>query len=139
MFLCNREFGDGIFHVEWRFEKVEGANGYNSGVFVRNSPDGQVWHQAQVVNQQVGYLFGATLKGGKLVSFNIDDKVPRRGKPAGEWNTYELACKGKEVTLWINGGVTAAWTDCEVPRGLVGLEAEGWSIEFRNVKFKETK
>ena len=36
----------------------------------------------------------------------------------------------------INGAVTAKWTDCQVPRGYVGLEAEGWDIEFRNVKFK---
>ena len=28
------------------------------------------------------------------------------------------------------------WQECEVPRGYVGLEAEGWRIEFRNVKLK---
>ena len=28
------------------------------------------------------------------------------------------------------------WHDCEVPRGFVGLEAEGYRIEFRNVKVK---
>ena len=138
-FLCEREFGDGTFHVEWRFARVEGGKGYNSGVFVRNSDDGKVWHQAQVGSGNVGYLFGSTLKDGKVVSFKVDDKVPQRGKEAGEWNTYELTCHGKEVKLWINGAVTATWTDCEVPRGLVGLEAEGWDIEFRNVKFKEAK
>src|SRR5437870_12688863 len=30
MLLYNEEFGDGIFHVEWRFKKVEGKKGYNS-------------------------------------------------------------------------------------------------------------
>lgn len=138
-FLCEREFGDGTFHVEWRFAKVEGGKGYNSGVFVRNSGDGTVWHQAQVGDRNVGYLFGATLKDSKVERFKIDDKVPQRGKEAGEWNTYEVTCKGKDITLWINGAVTATWTDCEVPRGLVGLEAEGFDIEFRNVKFKEAR
>ncbi len=138
-FLCEREFGDGVFHVEWRFQKIEGGKGYNSGVFVRNNTDGTVWCQAQVGDRNVGYLFGATTTNGKIERFKIDSPVPQRGKEAGEWNTYEVTCKGKEITLWINGAVTATWTGCEMPRGLVGLEAEGYDIEFRHVKFKETK
>lgn len=137
MFLTEQEFGDGVFHVEWRLRPVAGKSGYNGGVFVRNSADGSVWHQAQVGDRKdIGYLFGQTFKDGKPASFHVDDKVPPRGNPPGEWNTYEITCQGKEVRLWINGGVTATWRDCEVPRGLVGLEAEGWLIEFRSVKFK---
>jgi hypothetical protein len=64
---------------------------------------------------------------------------PQRGKEAGEWNTYEITCRGKTVTLWVNGAVTTVWDGCEVPRGFVGLEAEGWWIEFKNVKFKELR
>ena len=59
-----------------------------------------------------------------------------RVKPAGEWNTFEITCRGKDMTLWVNGAVTNQWHDCEVKRGYVGLEAEGWRIEFRNVKVK---
>ena len=40
------------------------------------------------------------------------------------------------MTLWVNGAVTNQWHDCEVPKGYVGLEAEGYRIEFRNVKVK---
>src|SRR5262249_41524163 len=47
MLLYDREIADGIFHVEWRFKKLEGKKGYNSGVYVRNSADGKIWHQAQ--------------------------------------------------------------------------------------------
>ena len=137
MFLTEQEFGDGVFHVEWRLRKVEGKQGYNGGVFVRNSADGTVWHQAQVGDRKdIGYFFGNTSKDGKVVPFHIDDKVPPRGNPPGEWNTYEITCQGPNVNLWINGGVTATWTDCQVTRGLVGLEAEGWVVEFRSVKFK---
>jgi hypothetical protein len=136
MLLYNEEFGDGIFHVEWRFKKIDGKKGYNSGVYVRTSADGAIWHQAQVGNKDVGYLFGDTLVAGKTKRVKMDDRKPQRGKEAGEWNTYEVACKGKQMILWINGAVTATWNDCEVPKGHVGLEAEGWYIEFRNVKFK---
>jgi hypothetical protein len=138
MLLYEKEFGDGVFHVEWRFKKVPNKKGYNSGVYVRTSSDGKVWHQAQVGDRNVGYLFGQTLVGDKLERMRADNKVSQRGKEAGEWNTYEVTCSGKSMTLWINGAVTAEWKECQVPTGLVGLEAEGWFIEFRNLKFRTT-
>jgi hypothetical protein len=137
MLLYNKEFGDGIFHVEWRFKKIDDKKGYNSGVYVRNSADGKIWHQAQVGSKNVGFIFGDTLIDGAVKRTKISSKVPQRGKEAGEWNTYEITCKGKHITLWINGAVTAEWTDCQVPRGYIGLEAEGWYIEFKNLKFKQ--
>jgi hypothetical protein len=136
MLLYDKEFSDGIFHVEWRFRKLEGDAKYNSGVYVRTSADGKVWHQAQVGNLNVGYLFGDTLVDGKLKRETIKSKVPQRGKPAGEWNVFEITCKGKDVTLWVNGAVTCEWNNCQVPKGHVGLEAEGYVIEFKNVKFR---
>jgi hypothetical protein len=138
MLLYDKEFTNGIFHVEWRFEKVDGKSGYNSGVYVRNSADGDLWHQAQVGSGNVGYFFGNTLVDGKPMRAKSVSKVPQRGKVAGEWNTYEITCMDKNLRLWINGAVTSEWT-CEVPRGYIGLEAERWVIEFRNVKFKELK
>ena len=57
-------------------------------------------------------------------------------KPAGEWNVCEITCKGKDVTVSINGEVTNVWHDCGAAKGFVGVEAEGYRIEFRNVKIK---
>ncbi len=133
----DKEMGDLIFHVEWRFTPVPDKPRYNSGVFVRNSADAKVWHQAQTGGGTGGFLFGDTLVGGDLKRVNLSKQVTdKRVRPAGEWNTYEITCKGKDITLWVNGGVTCEWHDCEVPRGYVGLEAEGYRIEFRNVKVK---
>jgi hypothetical protein len=140
MLLWDKEVADGIFHVEWRFKNVEGKKGYNSGVYVRNSADGAIWHQAQVGSKNVGHIFGSTLIDGKKTGIPGKKlKGPQRGKDAGEWNTYEITCKGKSVTLWINGGVTAVWDGCQVDKGYSGVEAEGWYIEFRNMRFKELK
>lgn len=144
MLLYDREMRDGIFHVEWRFHKLEKKADekpakYNSGIYVRNSPDGKIWHQAQVGNKNVGFLFGDTLVDGVVKRVRIDGKVPQRGNEAGAWNIYEITCKGSEITLWINGAVTTHWTDCQVPAGHLGLEAEGYKIDFKNLKFKESK
>jgi len=133
----DQEMGDFIYHVEWRFTPVPDKKGYNSGVYVRNSADATIWHQAQTGDGSGGYLFGDTLVGGKKIRVNLSKQLlDKRVKPAGEWNTYEITCRGRDMTLWVNGAVTSEWHECEVPKGYVGLEAEGWRIEFRNVKLK---
>jgi len=128
-----RETGDAVFHVEWRFAPVEGADKYNSGVYARNAPDLSVWHQAQV-GLQGGFLFGVTPLGGAARRVT-QAPAAARVRPAGEWNTYELAARGRTLTLWVNGAVTSEIA-VDVPRGHFGLEAEGWRIEFRNLKVK---
>ncbi|MBX7254757.1 MAG: DUF1080 domain-containing protein [Candidatus Hydrogenedentes bacterium] len=141
MLLCDREFGDAVFHFEFRYTKVEGKTGYNSGAYARNSKDGSLWHQAQFGDADGGYLFGETLgPDGKKKSFGTKDEVKDgRVKPAGEWNTLEITAKGSELTLWVNGAVTCKVNNCGNPKGFVGLEGEGYRIEFRNLKVKELK
>lgn len=141
MLLCNQEFGDAIFHFEFRYTKVEGKSGYNSGAYVRNSKDGAIWHQAQFGDAKDGFLFGETpTADGKKKFFNLNKKVTEnRVKPAGEWNTMEVTARGKVLTLWVNGAVTCQFEDCGLPKGLVGVEGEGYRIEFRNLKVKELR
>jgi len=142
MLLCDREFGDAIFHCEFRYTKVEGKSGYNSGIYVRNNKDGSLWHQAQIGDQTGGYLFGETPGAdGKKAFFSTDKIVGDQGrvKPAGEWNTIEITARGKTLTLWVNGAVTCEIKDCGNPKGLVGVEGEGFRIEFRNLKIKEIR
>jgi hypothetical protein len=129
----DREMGDAAFHVEWRFTPVEGADKYNSGVYARTATDLSVWHQAQV-GLTGGFLFGATRVDG-VVKRVTQEPAGARVRPAGEWNTYELMASGRTVTLWVNGAVTSGIA-VDVPRGHFGLEAEGWRIEFRNLKIK---
>ncbi len=130
------ELADCLYHVEWRFTKREGEPAYNSGVFIRTGADGKIWHQAQAT-MGGGYLFGATPVNGVLQRINLRPSMPENKiKPAGEWNTYELRAAGKQITLWVNGAVTSEFKECEIPRGYIGLEAEGYRVEFRNVQMK---
>jgi hypothetical protein len=138
MLLFAEEIGDAVFHFEFRYTRVEGTTGYNSGAYVRNSKDGGIWHQAQFGDAKDGYLFGETLTAdGKKKFFNLAKTVTdMRVKPAGEWNTFEVTARGKVLTLWVNGAVTCQFTDCGLVKGHLGLEAEGYRIEFRNLKIK---
>jgi len=141
MLLFNREIGDAIFHFECRYTRVEGKTGYNSGAYVRNSKDGAIWHQAQFGDARDGFLFGETMTpDGKKKFFTLKKEVKDgRVKPAGEWNSIEITARGKVLTLWINGAVTCEFADCGLPRGHIGLEGEGYRIEFRNLKLKLLK
>ena len=141
MLLTEKEYGDAIFHFEFCYTKVEGKFGYNSGAYVRNSKDGNIWHQAQFGDARDGFLFGQTpAPEGKKTFFSLANKVTdKRVKPVGEWNTFEVTAKGKTLTLWVNGAVTCEYTACEQEKGHLGLEGEGYRIEFRNVKVKELK
>jgi 3-keto-disaccharide hydrolase len=139
MLLWDKELGDAIYHFECRYIKVGGKTGYNSGAYVRNSKNGAIWHQAQFGDAKDGYLFGETLTSdGKKKFFSLKNKVANgRVKPAGQWNTIEVTARGKTLTLWINGAVTCQFANCGMPKGHVGVEGEGYRVEFRNLKVKE--
>ncbi len=132
----DHELGDFVFHVEWRFSPIDGKKGYNSGIYARNSRDARIWHQAQTGSGSGGFLFGDTPIQGKLKRINHGKQGPSRVKPAGEWNTFEITCRGTEMTLWVNGAIADQFRECEVKKGYVGLEAEGYRIEFRSVLLK---
>lgn len=136
MFRYATEQGDFVLHAEWKFTKLEGDKAYNSGVFVKAAADGATWFQAQT-GAAGGYLFGAVPVGGKIGRVNLrDTMIENRVKPAGEWNVYEIKASGKTLTLWVNGAVVNEYAECDVARGFIGLESEGYRIEFRELKLK---
>jgi hypothetical protein len=115
---------------------VTGPNtNYNSGIFIRNSADGTIWHQCQLA-MDGGYLFGDTTVGEQLKSFK-SPASEQRMKPAGEWNTVEVSAQGRRLTVWLNGAEVSQFNACGLPAGYLALEAEGYGIEFRNLKLKQ--
>jgi len=81
-----------------------------------------------------GFLFGPTPIDG-VVKRVTQEPATLRVLPAGEWNTYEVVAHGRTLSLWVNGAFTSEIA-VAVPRGFFGLEAEGWRIEFRNLRVK---
>lgn len=132
----DKELGDFVLSAEWRFAPQPGEPRYNSGIFVRNSEDGSVWHQGQT-GQAGGYLFGMTPVNGKPERINLRPEMKEnRVKPVGQWNRYVITCKGNTISLEVNGKTVSEYPKCEVPKGYVGLEAEGFEIQFRNIRIR---
>jgi hypothetical protein len=137
MLLLNRQIANCIFHVEFCFVKIDKPKAaYNSGVWVRTLPDGSIWHQAQVQSLDGGYLFGVTPAPAGPRKFKVQTQ-PCRVTEAGNWNAFEVTAEGPKITLWVNGYVTAILPDCGQPKGYIGVEGEGYKIQFRNLKLKE--
>ncbi len=109
------EFDDFIVRFEWRPIN----KGYNSGFLLRR-------RQIQMAQGGAGMLFGS----------NDVKAVPQLHRPPGEWNEWEVTCIGTKLALRVNG--TPAWEiDTFKPaRAPLGIEAEGHSIEFRNLRIK---
>ena len=137
MLRYDTDYKDFVLHVEWKYTKVADEKArYNSGVFVRNDADGTIWHQAQPA-QAGAYLFGNTLVNGEQKRINLREQAaPSTIKPVGEWNTFDITAKGRTITLEANGKVVSEYKECEVLHGYVGLEAEGFRVEFRNIRIK---
>lgn len=133
----DRELANFILHIEWRYEPREGNPRYNSGVGVRMTRFGDIWHQAQA-GQAGAYFFGATLVNGIVDRVNLMKQMTEnRVKPVGEWNTFEIRADGPVLSLWVNGAMVSEFKECQLRKGFIGLEAEGYKIYFRNVKVKE--
>jgi len=132
----DRELANFVYHVEWRFTKIEGETKYNSAVFVRTTADGNTaWYQAQISGpSNAGYFFYVDTSGKRT---SLKSEMPSNPvKEPGEWNTYEIRAEDPKVTLLVNGVETSHF-DCDRLKGYAGLEAEYYRIEFRNIRLKE--
>ncbi len=133
----NRELGDFILQVDWRFTpRGPEETKYNSGIGVRMTKSGDIWHQAQT-GATGGYMFGETITDGAMKRFNLMKEMKEnRIKPAGEWNSYVITAQGDRITMAVNGEVVNELTGVGLRRGYIGLEAEGFEITFRNLRVK---
>ena len=66
---------------------------------------------------------------------NKGEKVVREG----DWNTYEIICHGKKITLILNGLVTADTEDEMSSEGIIALQLHRgppMEVQFRNVRIR---
>jgi hypothetical protein len=133
----DKTYRDYKLTVEWRFVKTA-PRADNSGVFVHvQSPD-QVWPKS-IENQgqfqrhgDMILLGGATSKGHETTATRgVVTQQPRNEKPAGEWNTYEVLCRGDTVENFVNGKRMNGVEGCSVTSGAIAIQSEGGEWELR--------
>lgn len=140
------EYGDMEFLIEYK--TVAGAD---SGIYLRGTPQVQIWDWHQVFNPErptrrphlgSGGLFNNT--PGTLGR----DPIRFADKPFGEWNQFRIRQIGARTWVWLNrravveGAVMENYWDRSKPlpsRGPIMLQTHGGEIRWRNIFVREIK
>ncbi len=140
----DRRFADFVFHVEFVM-----AAGGNSGVGIRtgaidlNDPQNS---RPSCFCYEIQLLDDAGKPPSPFSSGSLYRYVaPRENamKPAGDWNTLEISCRGPIIDVVFNGQAihhfdqrTLEQTRHKPLEGHVCLQNHGYPIRFRNVRVR---
>jgi hypothetical protein len=146
--FTDKQYGDFELRLEFKVPK-----GGNSGVGLRSPLKGDPAY----VGMEIQILDDPSYKGlqkwqhtGSIYGVVPSSKQPTN--PVGQWNKYRIVCKGRHVSVELNGEkiVDANLDDYKKEharkhpgilrdRGHIGLQEHGGRVEFRNVFIKELK
>lgn len=129
-------------HVEWRWPEEP----TNSGVLLHGGEPDQLWPQCIECQLKAGSAGDFVLMGGAGLTVDgverqdalkrfvgIKKKTETSEKPAGQWNSYDIQCKGDTIRCYVNGVLQNEGTGATPTSGYICLQSEGGPIEFRNV------
>lgn len=128
------EFGNFELYLDWKITPRG-----DSGVFLRNMPQVQIWDPE---HQKMG-------SGGLYNNKPRIDPLKTADKPAGQWNMFHIKMIGDKVWIKLNGALVIDgavqdnyWADFKMPapsRGPLVLQSHGSPLWFRNIFIKELK
>ena len=134
--LCTaKDYGNFELYVDWKI----GPDG-DSGVYLRGSPQVQIWDPATQAAAGVG--------SGGLYNNRENPSKPTANadKPIGEWNTFHIKMVGQKVWITLNGvpvveNVTLEnYWERDKPiyaTGQIELQNHGNPLYFKNIYIKE--
>jgi hypothetical protein len=151
--ISDASFHDYRLVVEWRWPGETG----NSGVLVHSSVPRRLYGmfpqsiECQLHTGNAGdfWCIGEDItvpdmeaRRGPRASWGVDGDRARRiknltdgsEKPPGEWNEMVIECRGRAITIWVNGQLVNAGTECTTDHGQIALQAEGAVCAFRKIE-----
>ncbi len=138
--LCTeKEYGDFELYVDWKI-----APGGDSGIYLRSSPQVQIWDP----DYEPYFRHGAENGSGAFWNNQQHPRFPlvRADRPVGEWNTFRIQMIGERATVWLNGQLVVDDVVMEnvwdrrlpiAPRGSIELQNHGSRLFFRNLFLRE--
>ncbi|HXG10753.1 MAG TPA: DUF1080 domain-containing protein [Gemmataceae bacterium] len=146
--MTEKEYGDFELRLEFKLPPRG-----NSGVALRAPLEGDpaytgmeiqilddAWHKENYKGLRDVQLTGAI--------YDVVAPAKSASKPPGEWNTYRIIARGRQVTVILNGTevVNAHLDDykdkfakhpgLQRAKGHIGLQSHGSRVEFRNLYVK---
>jgi hypothetical protein len=132
-------FSNYHLHVEWRWP-ANAAPRSNSGVFIHVHGQDAIWPPGIECQLAAGNAGQLVATGIDLPGAPVSNKKPRAAKLAptseksfGEWNVYDITCRGATVEVLVNGVRQNHAENISVTTGSIGLQMEGYPIDFQNV------
>ncbi len=128
--VSKRSFRDLEIYAEfWASEDT------NSGIYVRAPDPNKVntasgAYEVQIWDKNPNPKYST----GSLVNVVAVQPIYKAG---GRWNTYEIYAKGTEITVKLNGVVTASTKEAKTHEGRIGLQFNGGPIKFRMLRVRE--
>ncbi len=105
----------------------------NSGIFIRLSDSEKITatnsYEVNIFDKRPDPLYGT----GSIVNFAKVSPMPKAG---GKWNSFEITAKGPELTVKMNGVVTAQTSDRSFFHGPFALQYGTGVVKFRRVQIK---
>jgi len=135
--ICSiKDYGDFEMLVDWKI-----TNGGDSGIYLRGTPQVQIWDTALV-------KVGAQVGSGGLYNNQKNERIPLvvADNPVNEWNTFRIKMVGERVTVHLNGVLVTDnvalenYWDRTLPiftRDAIELQAHGEDLGFKNVYVRE--
>jgi HEAT repeat protein len=135
--ICTiKDYGDFEMIVDWKI-----TNGGDSGIYLRGTPQVQIWDIARVdAGAQVG-------SGGLYNNQKHESKpVQVADNPIDEWNTFRIKMVGERVTVHLNGVLVTDnvvlenyWDRKQAifAKEAIELQAHGEDLGFRNIYVRE--
>ena len=134
-----KTYSNYYLHAEWRYPADATASA-NSGVFIHVHDKDNIWPSGIECQLHAG-------EAGQLIATNVDipsaplirgkkrasPTGPHAEKPFGEWNSYDIFCRGDTVEVYVNGVLENHVEKITVSSGSIALQLEGIVIQFRNV------
>jgi len=131
-------FSNYHLHAEWRWLAKAKTGTNNSGIFVFQHPPDVVWPYSVQVQVKEGSCGDLIAQGGLFfptgpTNLTMKKMADSNEKPDGEWNGYDIYCRGASLELFTNGLRQNFVDKLPADSGQIALQMEGYPIEFRNI------
>lgn len=139
----NRPYGNFTFRGEFRYvprEEATEPDKYNTGFLIYVPEEHKIWPRSLEVQGRYD-LMGEIKSNARdlMVEVPLNDQAAREAarSPIGEWNAIEIISNDGAVTAVLNGEKISESKPGELKSGRIGLQAEDFAVEFRNLRIRE--
>jgi hypothetical protein len=141
------QFANFTLRCEYRFvpsapaPDAEAANKFNTGFMIYVQEPHKVWPASLEVQGRFDEMASIKSNGGAAALVTTDDQAGRESVrlPVGNWNAVEIVSRDGALSAALNGVVIATSQPGKLKSGMLGLQAEGFEVQFKHLRVQAEK